>query len=140
MGRRGTTVRWSMVGRIALGWLFTLPAAGIVGALTALLVNTGVVGILIAAIAGTGAVLFMFFYSRKSAVGHHNAVEVEEAGQAVRFAKKKARAKARADARAKASAEAKGKAEAKAQPKPRTEADAAAQADADATTPKETQR
>ncbi|MBT2247504.1 inorganic phosphate transporter [Arthrobacter sp. BHU FT2] len=140
MGRRGTTVRWSMVGRIALGWLFTLPAAGIVGALTALLVNTGVVGILIAAIAGTGAVLFMFFYSRKSAVGHHNAVEVEEAGQAVRFAKKKARAKARADARAKASAEAKAKADAKAQPKPRTEADAAAQADADATTPKETQR
>ncbi|BCW19088.1 inorganic phosphate transporter [Pseudarthrobacter enclensis] len=140
MGRRGTTVRWSMVGRIALGWLFTLPAAGIVGALTALLVNTGVVGILIAAIAGTGAVLFMFFYSRKSAVGHHNAVEVEEAGQAVRFAKKKARAKARADARAKASAEAKAKADAKAQPKPRTEADAAAQSDADATTPKETQR
>ncbi|MGK3648296.1 anion permease [Pseudarthrobacter enclensis] len=140
MGRRGTTVRWSMVGRIALGWLFTLPAAGIVGALTALLVNTGVVGILIAAIAGTGAVLFMFFYSRKSAVGHHNAVEVEEAGQAVRFAKKKARAKARADARAKASAEAKAKADTKAQPKPRAEADAAAQSDADATTPKETQR
>ncbi|KSU77639.1 inorganic phosphate transporter [Pseudarthrobacter enclensis] len=140
MGRRGTTVRWSMVGRIALGWLFTLPAAGIVGALTALLVNTGVVGILIAAIAGTGAVLFMFFYSRKSAVGHHNAVEVEEAGQAVRFAKKKARAKARADARAKASAEAKAKADTKAQPKPRAETDAAAQSDADATTPKETQR
>jgi PiT family inorganic phosphate transporter len=95
MGRKGTTVRWNMVGKIALGWLFTLPAAGIVGALTALLVKTGVVGVLIAAIAGTGAVLFMFFYSRKSHVGHHNAVEVEEAGQAVRFTKKKALARAR---------------------------------------------
>ncbi len=100
MGRRGTSVRWNMVGKIALGWLFTLPAAGLVGALTALLVKTGVVGVLIAAIAGTAAVLFMFFYSRKSAVGHHNAIEVEEAGQAVRFAKKKAMARARAKAKA----------------------------------------
>lgn len=107
MGRRGTTVRWNMVGKIALGWLFTLPAAGIVGALTALVVQTGVVGVLIAAIAGTGAVLFMFFYSRKSSVSHQNAVEVEEAGQAVRFAKKKALARARAEAKAKAQADAK---------------------------------
>ena len=98
MGRKGTTVRWNMVGRIALGWLFTLPAAGIVGALTALLVKTGVVGVVIAAVAGTAAVLFMFFHSRKSHVGHHNAVEVEEAGQAVRFVKKKALARARARA------------------------------------------
>ncbi len=98
MGRKGTTVRWNMVGRIALGWLFTLPAAGIVGALTALLVKTGVVGVVIAAVAGTAAVLFMFFHSHKSHVGHHNAVEVEEAGQAVRFVKKKALARARARA------------------------------------------
>ena len=98
MGRKGTTVRWNMVGKIALGWLFTLPAAGIVGALTALLVKTGVVGVVIAAVAGTAAVLFMFFYSRKSSVGHHTAVEVEEAGQTVRFAKKKALARARARA------------------------------------------
>jgi inorganic phosphate transporter, PiT family len=118
MGRKGTSVRWSMVGKIALGWLFTLPAAGIVGALTALLVKTGVIGVLIAAVAGTAAVLFMFFYSRKSAVGHHNAIEVEEAGQAVRFAKKKAMARARAHAKAKAQAK----------------------ADADANNQKETQR
>ncbi|MFF1881844.1 anion permease [Pseudarthrobacter sp. NPDC058196] len=106
MGRRGTTVRWNMVGKIALGWLFTLPAAGIVGALTALLVKTGPVGVLIAAVAGSVAVLFMFFYSRKSSVGHQNAVEVEEAGQAVRFAKKKAMARARAKAKEQAKAEA----------------------------------
>ncbi|WP_142133941.1 inorganic phosphate transporter [Arthrobacter sp. SLBN-83] len=110
MGRRGTTVRWNMVGKIALGWLFTLPAAGVVGALTALLVKTGAVGVLIAAIAGSAAVLFMFFYSRKSSVSHQNAVEVEEAGQAVRFAKKKARAEAKAKAKAAAKARAEARA------------------------------
>ena len=94
MGRRGTTVRWGTAGRIALGWLFTLPAAGIVGALTAVLVQTGVVGVIIAAAAGTAAVAYMFVHSRKSHVGHHNAVEIEEMGQAVQFRKKKSAAKA----------------------------------------------
>ncbi|MFE4198514.1 anion permease [Paenarthrobacter sp. NPDC056912] len=89
LGRKGTSVRWGTVGKIGLGWLFTLPASAIVGALTALLVNIGVVGVVIAAVAGTSAVVFMFVASRKSHVGHHNAVEVEEAGHAVRFRKKK---------------------------------------------------
>ncbi|HET9347596.1 MAG TPA: anion permease [Arthrobacter sp.] len=97
MGRRGTTVRWGTAGKIAIGWLFTLPAAGLVGALTAMLVQTGVVGVVIAAVAGTGAVLYMFLHSKKSHVGHHNAVEVEEAGAAVRFRKKKALAVSRAN-------------------------------------------
>ncbi|MEV7604232.1 inorganic phosphate transporter [Paenarthrobacter sp. NPDC089322] len=89
LGRKGTSVRWGTAGKIALGWLFTLPASAVVGALTALLVNTGVVGVVIAAVVGTAAILAMFFASRKSHVGHHNAVEVEEAGHAVRFRKKK---------------------------------------------------
>ncbi|WAH96870.1 inorganic phosphate transporter [Arthrobacter sp. MMS18-M83] len=90
LGRKGTTVRWGTVGRIATGWLFTLPAAAIVGALTALLVGIGTVGVVIAAVVGTAVVVYMFIYSRKSHVGHHNAVEVEEAGTAVRFRKKNA--------------------------------------------------
>ncbi|MDO6147350.1 inorganic phosphate transporter [Paenarthrobacter aurescens] len=89
LGRKGTSVRWGTAGKIALGWLFTLPASAIVGALTALLVSIGVVGVVIAAAVGTAAVLFMFVVSRRSHVGHHNAVEVEEAGHAVRFRKKK---------------------------------------------------
>jgi PiT family inorganic phosphate transporter len=93
MGRRGTTVRWGTAGRIAIGWLFTLPAAGIMGALTALLVQTGVVGVIIAATAGTAAVAYMFVRSRKSPVGSNNAVEIEEVGQAVQFRKKKSATK-----------------------------------------------
>ncbi|WP_269996215.1 inorganic phosphate transporter [Arthrobacter sp. B2a2-09] len=93
LGRKGTTVRWGTVGRIATGWLFTLPAAAIVGALTAFLVGTGTVGVAIAAVVGTAVVVYMFMYSKKSHVGHHNAVEVEEAGTAVRFLKKNSREK-----------------------------------------------
>ncbi|MFH5877691.1 anion permease [Arthrobacter sp. NA-172] len=89
LGRKGTTVRWGTVGRIATGWLFTLPAAAIVGALTAFLVGIGTFGVVIAAVVGTAVVVYMFMYSKKSRVGHHNAVEVEEAGTAVRFRKKK---------------------------------------------------
>ncbi|MBO1269432.1 inorganic phosphate transporter [Arthrobacter cavernae] len=89
LGRKGTSVRWGTAGKIALGWLFTLPAAGIVGGLTAWLVSIGTVGVVIASVAGTAAVLSMYVASRQTHVGHHNAVEVEEAGQAVRFRKKK---------------------------------------------------
>ena len=89
LGRKGTSVRWGTAGKIALGWLFTLPASAIVGGLTALLVNTGVVGLVIAAVVGTAAILFMFVVTRREHVGHHNAVEVDEAGHAVVFRKKK---------------------------------------------------
>src|SRR5690606_25620986 len=51
LGRRGSTVRWGTAGRIALGWLLTLPAAGAVGAAAALLVVwLGTVGVVIDAV------------------------------------------------------------------------------------------
>jgi PiT family inorganic phosphate transporter len=50
---------------------------------------------------GTAVVIFMFIYSRKSHVGHHNAVEVEEAGTAVKFQKKKSARKKAAENKSK---------------------------------------
>ena len=49
---------------------------------------------IVAAVAGTAAVAYMFVHSRKSHVGHQNAVEIEEVGQAVQFRKKKSAVKA----------------------------------------------
>src|SRR5690349_837310 len=56
MGRRGSKVRWGTAGRIGVGWLLTLPSAGIVGALAAFVATFGVVGIVIDTIVG-GAVI-----------------------------------------------------------------------------------
>src|SRR5699024_7370816 len=38
LGRRGASVRWATAGRIAIGWLLPLPAAGAVGGFAALLI------------------------------------------------------------------------------------------------------
>jgi PiT family inorganic phosphate transporter len=54
VGKRLSEVRWGVAGRMATAWLFTLPAAAIVGAIagrTASLGNTGTVVVALAAIA-----------------------------------------------------------------------------------------
>lgn len=66
MGRRGSTVKWSMAGKIVLGWLVTLPAAGLIGALAALIVVLlGNVGLVIDFFAATAIVLGLYLYSKR---------------------------------------------------------------------------
>lgn len=66
MGRRGSTVKWSMAGKIVLGWLVTLPAAGLIGALAALfVVLLGNVGLVIDFFAATAIVLGLYLYSKR---------------------------------------------------------------------------
>ncbi|MBL3699701.1 inorganic phosphate transporter [Leucobacter luti] len=92
LGRRGSTVRWRTVGRIASGWLFTLPAAGAVGAIAALIAHLGMVGIIIDAVLGLGFILFIFWRSSRNKVDHSNAIpvpDVAESGYAVRIRKSK---------------------------------------------------
>jgi PiT family inorganic phosphate transporter len=86
LGRRGSKVRWRTVGRIAVGWLLTLPAAGLVGAFAALLVAwLGSWGILVDAILAVAVVLYLFWRSRRSEVTAGNAMsEVAASGRAVK--------------------------------------------------------
>ncbi len=92
LGRRRSSVRWGTVGRIATGWLFTLPAAGAVGALAAVIAHLGTVGIVIDSVLGFGFILFIFWRSNRNRVDHSNAIavpDVNRAGRAVHIGRKK---------------------------------------------------
>ncbi len=86
LGRRGAKVRWRTVGRIAIGWLLTLPAAGAVGAAAALVVVwLGMWGIVIDAAIAVAIVLAIFLRSRRNAVHAGNAMsDVADSGHAVK--------------------------------------------------------
>lgn len=85
LGRRGSVVRWGTVGRIAVGWLLTLPAAGLVGAAAALVVAWfGTWGIVIDVVLAVVLVVAIFLRSRRTHVSAANAMsEVADSGRAV---------------------------------------------------------
>lgn len=86
LGRRGSTVRWGTAGRIGIGWLLTLPAAGAVGAIAAFVALIGPVGIIIDTVVGVAVILGIFLRSRRDEISHHNVVsEVADSGLAVQI-------------------------------------------------------
>ena len=86
LGRRGSKVRWSTAGRIGVGWLLTLPAAGVVGALAAFVASFGVVGIILDTIVGVAVIAGIFLWSRRSEVSPSSVVsEVADSGRAVKI-------------------------------------------------------
>nr|WP_274637548.1 inorganic phosphate transporter [Microbacterium bovistercoris] len=86
LGRRGSSVRWGTAGRIAIGWLLTLPAAGAVGAFAALIVGwLGNWGILVDAVLAVVIIVVLFLRSRRNAVTAASAMsDVAESGRAVK--------------------------------------------------------
>ena len=86
LGRRGSQVRWRTAGRIMIGWILTLPAAGGVGALAALMVVwLGFWGIIIDAVLAVVLIFGLFLRSRRDEVNASNAMsEVAESGRAVK--------------------------------------------------------
>ncbi|GAA1414110.1 phosphate transporter [Glutamicibacter uratoxydans] len=106
LGRKGAEVRWGTAGRIALGWLFTLPAAAVVGGIAAWITRAGTVGFFIVAILGVAAMLTIWFASRKQPHDHEsNISDIDNSGAAVNIlTKKERRAKAKAEAKAKQAA------------------------------------
>jgi PiT family inorganic phosphate transporter len=65
LGRKGASVRWGTAGRIALGWLITIPASGVVGALAALLSLLGLWGVILDVVLALGAILTVYLLARK---------------------------------------------------------------------------
>lgn len=88
LGRRGSKVRWKTAGRIGVGWLLTLPAAGGVGALAALVAHLGPAGVLIDTVVGVVVIVGIFLWSKRSEVSSGNVVsEVAASGRAVKIKK-----------------------------------------------------
>jgi len=72
LGRKGASVRWRTAGRIATGWVITIPAAATVSGIAALIVSSGVIGVIAVAIFAGAAILAIFLYSRRNPVDHRN--------------------------------------------------------------------
>jgi len=90
LGRRGSTVRWNTVGRIMIGWVLTLPAAGAVGAAAALIVVwLGGWGVAVDAVIAVVIIMGLFLRSRRDSVTSANAMsEVADSGAAVNVPRK----------------------------------------------------
>ena len=58
VGKTGAEVRWAVAGRMAVAWLITLPAAGLVGALSFVL-SDGVEALTGSTLAGDGLIFLI---------------------------------------------------------------------------------
>ncbi|WP_409495664.1 inorganic phosphate transporter [Amycolatopsis sp. cmx-11-12] len=68
VGRNEAPVRWRTAGRMVIAWLFTLPAAAIVGAAAGLVTSTGTVGTIAVGVAGLVIGIGIYLLSRRSPV------------------------------------------------------------------------
>jgi PiT family inorganic phosphate transporter len=99
LGRRGSSVRWSMAARIVLGWVITLPVSAAIGALAALISRLGVTGIVIDAIVGVGFIVAIFVLSRTTRIDRASLEkEVNAAGEMIKITKRRDRPSGKASA------------------------------------------
>lgn len=78
IGRKGAEVRWSVARRMLWAWLITLPAAGLVGGLAALLADHGTLGVVILLVLLIVACSVIYGLSRRHRVDHTNVTESAE--------------------------------------------------------------
>ena len=74
LGKRGAEVRWSVAGRMATAWLFTLPCSALVGAGAYALANAihGSPGVIILLIILVAIAAVIYWRSRANKVDHNN--------------------------------------------------------------------
>ncbi|WP_371476838.1 anion permease [Kitasatospora sp. NBC_00315] len=73
LGRRRAKVRWNTAGRMAVAWLITLPAAGLIGGgASAVVVHGGTAGTVAVAAAAVAAAAVIYVLSRRSPVTADN--------------------------------------------------------------------
>jgi len=75
---RGAEVRWSVASRMVFAWFLTLPGAGLVGGLAALLADQGVVGVIALVVLLAGVCLVIYVLSRRHRITHANVTDSHE--------------------------------------------------------------
>lgn len=104
LGRKGGVVRWNKAGQIFVGWLLTLPAAALVGALSAYLTMQGDWGLIIDGLLTAAVAAAIFTISRRNKINSTNVLsDVENASEIVLSARQlraQAKLKRKADAKA----------------------------------------
>jgi PiT family inorganic phosphate transporter len=88
LGRVGAKVKWGTAGKIAIGWLITIPSSGLLAALAALLAGVGFWGIILDVVFATAAILVIYLWSRRSRVTHRT-FHQPQPGQFVKPKRKK---------------------------------------------------
>jgi PiT family inorganic phosphate transporter len=72
LGRRLAQVRWTMAGRMALAWLFTLPVAALIGGLSGKIASSGDVGLALVAVVAVAVGAGIYLWSRRARVTARN--------------------------------------------------------------------
>jgi PiT family inorganic phosphate transporter len=78
VGRKGAQVRWSLARKMLYAWLLTLPGAGLVGGLSALLSDAGVGGVVALIVFLCVACAVIYAISRRNTINAANVTESAE--------------------------------------------------------------
>ena len=78
VGRAGAEVRWHVARRMLSAWLLTIPAAGLVGGLSALIAERGTAGVIILLVLLIVACVVIYGFSRQHRVHHENVTDSAE--------------------------------------------------------------
>ena len=83
VGKRLSEVRWGVAGRMALAWVFTLPAAAVVGAVSGRVAASGTAGLILVALAATAVAAGIYRASWRSPVtaDNVNSIRPQAAGE-----------------------------------------------------------
>ena len=108
LGRKGAKVKWSTAGKIAIGWLITIPAAGTLAALAALLARVEPWGVWVDVVVALLVIGGIYLWSRRNRVSSRN-FHTPQPGQFVRPKKKAKKAKKAKPANVKTKSKSKAK-------------------------------
>ncbi len=72
IGRRLAEVRWNVAGRMALSWVFTLPAAAVVGGVAASVAKQGTAGVVVVCVVAVAVATGIYAIAHRNPVSAHN--------------------------------------------------------------------